>query len=92
MVSMWAHVIEENIIATVKTWARNGGRGKGGNPKRCILGKSNPKLATSLKSDSEHPDLEGFQDNLKGIGKIVDIVEAPQIDHSSALQICWPQN
>ncbi len=28
MVSMWAHVIEENIIATVKTWARTGGRGK----------------------------------------------------------------
>lgn len=66
--------------------------GREATPKGALVGKSNPKLATSLKSDSENPDLEGFQDNLKGIGKIVDIVEAPQIDHSSALQICWPQN
>ena len=45
MVSMWAHVIEENIIATVKTWARNGGRGKGGHPKRCISRKIQPETS-----------------------------------------------
>ena len=47
-----------------------------------------------LKSDSENPHFfRAFQDNLTNICKI-DLLhhtlETLQIDHSSAIQICWP--